>query len=100
MFDWGRGWSLEEVAEGTGGAVWRSCCLVESEKVVTEAICDCSVYHVGGMKKAQEVLDVLDICQGAALARKLAAKPPGWCPQRLPGWPRTHARQPLNMELF
>ena len=52
MVGWGRGWSLEEVAEGKGRAVWRSYCLVECEEVVTEAICDCSVYHVGRVKEA------------------------------------------------
>ena len=52
MVGWGRGWSLEEVAEGKGRAVWRSYCLVECEEVAIEAICDCSVYHVGRVKEA------------------------------------------------
>ena len=65
MFLWGGGWSPKEVAEGAGRAVWRSYCLAESEKVVTGAIRDCSVYHVGRVKKAQEV-------QGALLSLTFA----------------------------
>ena len=68
MIVWGRDWSPKEVAEGPGRAVWRSYCLVEREKMVSEAIREYSVYHVDRVKKAQEV-------QGSLLSLGFARGP-------------------------
>ena len=83
MFVWGGGWSRKEVAEGAGRAVWRSCCLVESKKVVIRG---CSVYHVGRVKKASgssRFLIVFDV-QGGRLSEQTSCKAPPQVPATAP----------------
>ena len=46
-----RGW------QGAERAIWISYCLSKSERIMIKAIRECSVYHVGRVKKTPKVQD-------------------------------------------